>query len=60
MDCQIRRFVIEAKQRSNPQVTINRMNIERRNGNAVRVRDPGTFAGATPAAVWDVLEIMLG
>jgi len=37
---QIRRFIIETKQRSDPQVTINRVNIERRNGNAVSVRDP--------------------
>jgi hypothetical protein len=35
------------------------MNIERRNGNAVSVRDPGTFTGAAPAAVRDVLEIVL-
>src|SRR5580765_9121202 len=60
MDCQIRRFIIETKQRSDPKVTIYRVNIERRNGNAVSVRDPGTFTGAAPAAVRDVLEIVLG
>ena len=36
------------------------MNIERWNGNAVSVRDPGTFTGAAPAVVRDVLEIVLG
>src|SRR6476620_4258691 len=60
MDCQVRRFIIETKQRSDPQVTIYRVNIERWNGNAVSVRDPGTFTGAAPAAVRDVLEIVLG
>ena len=60
MDCQVRRFIIETKQRSDPQVTINRVNIERRNGNSVSVRDPGTFAGAAPAVFRDVLEIVLG
>src|SRR6187551_3276443 len=60
MDCQVRRLIVETKQRSDPQVTINRMDIESRNGNAVSVRDPGTFAGAAPAAVRDVLEIVLG
>ena len=60
MDCQVRRFIIETKQRSDPQVAIYRVNIERRNGNAVSVRDPGTFTGAAPAAVRDVLEIVLG
>src|SRR5215472_15335223 len=60
MDRQLRRFIIESKQRSNPQVTINRMNIERRDGNAVSVRDPGTFAGAAPAVARNVLKIVLG
>src|SRR6478752_4208748 len=60
MDCQVRRFIIETKQRSDPQVTIYRVNIERWNGNAVSVRDPGTFTGAAPAAIRDVLEIVLG
>src|SRR4029077_5858216 len=60
VDCQVRRFIIETKQKSDPQVTIYRVNIERWNGNAVSVRDPGTFTGATPAAVRDVLEIVLG
>src|SRR6476660_748145 len=59
MDCQVRRFIIETKQRSDPQVTIYRVNIERWNGNAVSVRDPGTLAGAAPAAVRDILEIVL-
>src|SRR6476620_1982729 len=59
MDCQVRRFIIETKQRSDPKVTIYRVNIERRNGNAVGVRDPGTFTGAAPAAVRDILEIVL-
>src|SRR6478736_9059734 len=60
MDCQVRRLIIKTKQRSDPQVAINRVDIERRNGNAVSVRDPGTFTGAAPAAVRDVLEIVLG
>src|ERR1041385_8714880 len=60
MDCQVWRFIIKPKQRSNPQVTIDRMNIERGNGNTMSVRDPGTFAGAAPAVVWNVLEIVLG
>src|SRR4029077_11961399 len=60
MDRQVRRFIIETKQRSDPQVTIYRVNIERRNGNAVSVRDPRTFAGTAPAVVRDVLEIVLG
>src|SRR4029077_2288482 len=60
VDCQVWRIIIETKQRSDPQVTIYRVNIERRNGNAVSVRDPGTFTGAAPAAIWDVLEIVLG
>src|SRR6266481_4489647 len=60
MDRQVRRFNIETKQRSHPEVTIDRMNIERRNRNAVRVRNPGTFAGAAPAVVRDVLEIVFG
>src|SRR5215471_6899918 len=60
MDCQVRRFVIETKQRSDPQVTINGVNIERRNGNTMSVRNPGTFAGAAPAVVRDVLENVLG
>src|SRR5580765_4974243 len=60
MDCEVWRFIIETQQRSDPQVTIYSVNIERRNGNAVSVRDPGTFTGAAPAAVWDVLEIVLG
>src|SRR5436190_8509465 len=60
MDCQTRRFFIETKQRSDPQVTINRVNIERGNGNAMSVRDPRPFAGTTPAVVRDVLEIVLG
>src|ERR1043166_9994663 len=60
MDCQIWRFIIKPKQRSNPQVTIDRMNIERGNGNTMSVRDPGTFAGAAPAVVRNVLEIVLG
>src|SRR5215475_8055461 len=59
MDCQVRRFIIETKQRSNPQVAINGVNVERRDWNAMSVRDPGTFAGAAPAVVRDVLEIML-
>src|SRR6476620_10273992 len=59
MDCQVRRFIIETKKRSDPQVTIYRVNIERWNGNAVSVRDPGTLAGAAPAAVRDILEIVL-
>src|SRR6185503_3158572 len=60
MDCQVRRFVIETKQRSDPQIAINGVNIERGNGNTVSVRDPGAFAGATPAVAWDVLEIVFG
>ena len=32
MDRQIRRLIIETKQRSHPEVTIDRVNIERRNG----------------------------
>src|SRR5436190_16760560 len=60
MDCQVRWFVIETKQRSHPQVAIDRVNIERRNGNAMSVRDPGTFARAAPAVVRDVLQIVLG
>src|ERR671923_2721913 len=59
MDCKVRWFVIKTKQRSDPQVTINRVNIERRNGNPVRVRDPRTFAGTAPAVVRDILEIVL-
>src|SRR5512140_3868397 len=59
MDCQIRRFIIETKQRSDPQVTIDRVNIECGNGNAMSVSDPGTFAGTAPAVVRDVLEIVL-
>src|ERR1044071_10492574 len=60
MDCEVRRFIIETKQRSDPQVTINGVNIERRNGNAVCVRDPGTFARAAPAVVRDVFEVVRG
>src|SRR6516164_5491884 len=60
MDCQVWWFIIETKQRSEPQVTINRVNVQRRDWNAVRVRDPGTFAGAAPAVTGDVLQIMLG
>src|SRR5215831_21030088 len=60
MDCQLRGFIIETKQRSDPQITVDRMNIERRNGNAVRVCDPGTFAGPSPAVARDILQIMLG
>src|SRR5215471_3686449 len=60
MDCQLRGFIIETKQRSDPQITVDRVNIERRNGNAVRVRDPGTFAGAAPTVARDVLKIVLG
>src|SRR5262245_24888448 len=60
MDCQVRWFIIETKQRSDPQVTINRVNIERPNGNAVRVCDPRTFAGAAPTVARDVLKIVLG
>jgi hypothetical protein len=36
------------------------VNIERWNGNAMRVRDPGTFSGPAPASIRDVLEIVLG
>src|SRR5262249_44405606 len=60
MDCQVRWFIIKSKQRSDPQITIDRVDIERRNRNTVRVRDPGTFAGAPPAVVRDVLQIVLG
>ena len=60
MDCKVRRLIIKTKQASDPQVTIDRVDVERRNGNAVRVRDPGTFAGAAPAVVRNVLEIVLG
>ena len=60
MDCQVRRFIIKTKQWSDPQVTINGVNIECRNGNPVSLRNPGTFTGAAPAAVWDILEIVLG
>jgi len=60
VDCQVRRFVIETKQRSDPQITINGVNIERRNGNAVRVHDPGTLAGAAPTVARDIFEIVLG
>src|SRR4029077_11382667 len=60
MDRQVRLFIIETKQRSDPQVTIYRVNIERWNGNAVSVRDPRTFTGTAPAAIRDVLEIVLG
>src|SRR5215472_12180701 len=59
MDLQVRRFVIETKQRSDPQVSINGMNIEGRDGNPMSVRNPGTFAGTAPAAAWDVPEIVL-
>src|SRR5215471_16115523 len=59
MNCQVRRFIIEPKQRSDPQVTINRVNIERGNGNAVCVRDPRTFAGAAPAMARYIFEIVL-
>src|ERR1700757_2298728 len=59
MDCQVWRFIIETKQRCDPQVTINGVNIERRTGNAVSVRDPRSFTGATPAVVRAVLEIVL-
>src|SRR6516225_7703666 len=59
MDRQVRRFVIETKQRSDPQVSIDGMNIERGDGNPMSVRDPGTFAGPAPAVAWDVPEIVL-
>src|ERR1044072_3377200 len=60
MDCQVWRLIIETKQRPDPEITIDGVNIQCRNGNAVSVRDPGTFAGAAPAVVRDVLEIVLG
>src|SRR5262245_64098494 len=60
MDREVWRFIIETKQRSHPEVTINRVNVQSRDWNAVSVRHPGTFAGAAPAVVRDVLEIVLG
>src|SRR6516164_9379402 len=60
MDCQLRGFIIETKQRSDPQITVDRVNIERRDWNAMSVRDPRTFAGAAPTVARDVLKIVLG
>src|SRR5262245_35803416 len=60
MDCEVWRLIIETKQRPDPEVTINRVNIQGRNWIWVMVRDPATFAGAAPAVARDVLEIVLG
>src|SRR3954449_12442680 len=59
MDRQVRWFIIETKQGSHPQVTVDRVHIERGNGNAMRVRDPGTLPRAAPAVVRHVPEIVL-
>src|SRR6185312_13716453 len=58
VNSEVGRLIIEAKQWRHPQVAIDRVNIERRNGDAVGVSDPRTFARAAPAMVGDVLEIM--
>src|ERR1044071_1708484 len=58
MNSEIGRIIIEGKQRRDPKITIDRVNIERRNWNAVGVSYPRTFARPAPAMTGNVFEIV--
>src|SRR5262249_25572137 len=60
MNRQIRRVVVETKQLSDPQVTIDCVHIKRRNRDAMRVCNPRTLARSPPAMVRYIFKIVLG
>src|SRR5438093_772032 len=58
MDCEIRRAAVEAEHRRDPEVAIDCVHIERRDGNAVRICHPRAFPRASPAVARYVREVM--
>ncbi len=58
MDCEIRRLVVQTEHRRDPEVAIDCVHIERRDGNAVRICHPRAFPRASPAVARYVLEVM--